>query len=71
MTTALFHKELYPLKALEQAVRDFSAVTEAKIVFQQEHYEIIFAQVNPPYTEQAVKGEFSNYVLMLAKAIHA
>jgi len=63
-----FHKDLYPIAAVEKAIKTFSHVTNAKLEKKKEYY--IVTLVNRELDKELLlRGNFLNCVLMFTKTI--
>lgn len=63
-----FHKDLYPIAAVENAIKVFNQVTNAKLEKKKE-YHIVTLVNREPGKELLLRGNFLNCALMFTKTI--
>lgn len=64
----LFHKNLYPRKAVDQAVEAFRETVTVQVSRKGSYWAVSFDPAEAGVSEEEAAGEFQNYVLGLTIA---
>lgn len=63
-----FHGSLYPPEVLRHAAAEFRDAARISVVSKGRYHHVFIENIRSACDEKTVRGNFANYVLMLAKA---